>query len=391
MFKKIVILMAIGVMAASTSASAQLPKMSDVINIGVDVDVSDDLKRRIDQMPDKIRDALIDVVTKALLPAAETILKQADGVLQANIALAAKHFDCSTMGLVERLWFKFKPNWLLYNDGDVIGFTEILSRNIFNARGRFTTETTGLQVRSTYHDLVGHGEAIKCAVGGVSEDAAKEVSEILMSIAPSRDEWSAITGRNITQPRCGLVRDCVVLRLKDIDVFIDSADPIDSKAADARAEWTKLSIPAYPEERIFSWGKPSIQIADYEAILLALRKIESGIVAHDLTRRKKAEVDWNAAQKQAKDAADMLSLYGGKVQSEPITVLENLDKIIGPAKAAKARALDASQKHRDFGDKASAMTKEMDGVLKSVDALQARADERSRVAPPIVMPPPIRP
>jgi len=94
-----------------------------------------------------------------------------------------------------------------------------------------------------------------------------------------------------------------VRRREDIKIYLAGANPVDrlTSKADELIK-TVPATPKLPSSSMIAFKSPTIQILDYEQILLSLRDIERAVEAAKATREDRAKNLWNEAVK-ARDGA----------------------------------------------------------------------------------------
>jgi hypothetical protein len=286
----------------STNSFAQLGPPTLNITGGIDKGTQDFLN----QLPDQVRKALVQAIAEALPMINANVtewLKQVNKIIGDNIASGATALQCAGIGSakIEQTELGTSLANILYtgrrkglNSATIGNYTQNLSDSISDTRKQITTDTAATELLVAYSDLLIRAAIVRCA-GNINPALVQnELDAQIRRISIPDLEWSILIGDR-DKPYCIKIHDCVTKRREDLQKYLAVADTRDKETAHVKLMMD--SIPATPElpESIIPFKSSSIQILDYEQILLSLRDVERSVEGAKSARQETAKNKWTQA------------------------------------------------------------------------------------------------
>lgn len=366
----------------STPAFAQL-----TITAGLDSGTKD----LINQLPDKIREALVKALAQALPMIDKSVagyLDQVNKIIASNIASGTTAVQCAAMGSAKIVQTELETSLanILYtgrrkglNDPTIGNYTQSLSDAISDTRSHITVNTTANEVLVAYSDLLIRAAIIRCAGNMNPALLQNELDAQIKRISIPDLEWHVLIG-NRDRPYCQKIYDCVVKRRDDLQKYLKTADQrdVDSSQANALMK-TIAATPTPPRPGVVFDRTPSIQILDYEQILLSLRDVERAVEAAKASRQAKAQSTWSEATK-ARDVA-LLNVKNNQDNIDHPTdryqdntnVVNRYPELVRLSNVAIGLAKSAAQIDASYKQQSDELIQKMNENIKRADQLLATA------------------
>ncbi len=365
----------------STISQAQI-----TITGGLDKGTSD----LIIQLPELVRIALIKAIAEALPLIDKSVtkyLEQINKIIGDNIATGATAVQCVGVGSAKIIQTELGTSLanMLFtgrrtglNEKTIGDYTQNLSDSISNTRKNITVDTEATQVLVAYSDLLIRAAIVRCAANMNPALLQNEPDAQIRRISVPSLEWNILIGDR-DKPYCKKIHDCVVRRRDEMIKYLDAADPRDLDLSKAKELMT--TVPAAPElpSSIIPFRTPSIQILDYEQILLSLRDIERAVEAAKGSRQNRAKDLWSKAVKARDLALTSVKNIQASVPGYTNEYIDNSNAVIRLAEQVKLSktaielATDAAKEDSSYKAGLDDLTKAMNDNIKLAENLKAAA------------------